>query len=530
MSKVEIDQIINHFSHDHPLELSNLQQQSLTTPSCSGCKLKVSGWIYTCKTCNYTLHITCSQMPRRISHPVDPKHSLTLFPSPVYPEGTFKCNACGQLGTGFCFHCTECDLDIHIICASRQLSVKHGAHHHTLNLTFSPPYNEKAFKCDICNETSSNNWLYRCDLCQFDAHMNCTIAKPKSKESGQIQQQQWREMSKVEIDQIIHHFSHEHPLELTNLQQQTPIITSCSGCKVKVSGWVYNCKTCNYTLHITCSQMPRRISHPVDPKHSLTLFPYPIYPEGAFKCNACGKLGTGFCFHCTECDLDIHIICASRQLSVKHGAHRHPLNLTFSPPYNGKVFKCDICYKTGSNHWLYRCDLCDFDAHMNCAMAKSKAKESVQTHCHHHHQQQQQPQSQIQELLVGSANGSRSINRGIPYVHPHYHQHQEQQVQIPYMPPQFPILGIGSSNEYQAIHQMNMLGSCIHQFGQPLGRSGSANSMMGHVVQEFMGGLSQQAGQAIVQGIMGGGSLPGIDIGSGLGIGSAILSSVIGLN
>ncbi|KAK2637148.1 hypothetical protein Ddye_031940 [Dipteronia dyeriana] len=52
---------IQHFSHPHPLQLFNCHtQQTPNAALCSGCKLKASGWIYTCNYCNYFLHISCS--------------------------------------------------------------------------------------------------------------------------------------------------------------------------------------------------------------------------------------------------------------------------------------------------------------------------------------------------------------------------------------------------------------------------------------------------------------------------------------
>ncbi|KAK7853424.1 hypothetical protein CFP56_035803 [Quercus suber] len=50
---------IHHFSHQHPLQLSNyLPQQTLNLALCSGCKLGASGSIYCCTFCSYFLHIS----------------------------------------------------------------------------------------------------------------------------------------------------------------------------------------------------------------------------------------------------------------------------------------------------------------------------------------------------------------------------------------------------------------------------------------------------------------------------------------
>ncbi|KAF5187294.1 hypothetical protein FRX31_023113 [Thalictrum thalictroides] len=62
MEKLNYDPCITHFSHEHPLEFFNLQDQALNSVLCSGCKLKPSKSIYTCKACNYILHIPCSKI------------------------------------------------------------------------------------------------------------------------------------------------------------------------------------------------------------------------------------------------------------------------------------------------------------------------------------------------------------------------------------------------------------------------------------------------------------------------------------
>ncbi|XWS43249.1 hypothetical protein CRYUN_Cryun16bG0086700 [Craigia yunnanensis] len=176
MGTLDMDPVIQHFSHLHPLILQNFRPQTTNSFICAGCNLDASGRFYFCSTCNYCLHITCSRMPRNIEHQVDPKHTLVLLSSPVYAAGSFKCNACGKLGTAFCYHCKDCQLDIHTLCIYKPSSVNTSTHHHTLELCFSPPYRKKKFQCDICKQFGSNHWLYRCGSCKYDVHMNCAMA------------------------------------------------------------------------------------------------------------------------------------------------------------------------------------------------------------------------------------------------------------------------------------------------------------------------------------------------------------------
>ncbi|XP_073030339.1 uncharacterized protein [Primulina eburnea] len=169
------------------------------------------------------------------------------------------------------------------------------------------------------------------------------------------------------------HFSHPHPLKLCSyIPLQTPnLSSSCSGCKFQPSGLIYSCNVCSFFLHKKCFEMPMKITHPCHKDHAFTLLTQPAYADGMFKCDACGKNGDGFSYHCKPCGNDLHILCSAMPLSITHSSHVHKLELTFGSPYPTKDFCCDICKKVGSDHWIYRCNLCAFDAHLHCAKSVS---------------------------------------------------------------------------------------------------------------------------------------------------------------
>ncbi|KAI3667483.1 hypothetical protein L6452_42546 [Arctium lappa] len=182
-------------------------------------------------------------------------------------------------------------------------------------------------------------------------------------------------MGKLEGNSLMNHFSHEHPLKLHLYIARK---TTCSACKQSLSGSFYACFSCNFYLHKTCFDLPQTLKHQSDQRHNLVLLPSPAYPEGFFKCNACGTHGNGFSYHCPDCQIDLHTTCASMPTSINHTAHGHTLGLCFTPPYeNHHGFSCDICKQPGSNHWLYRCGLCDFDAHIECAKARTTTSRGV---------------------------------------------------------------------------------------------------------------------------------------------------------
>ncbi|KAI3814766.1 hypothetical protein L1987_14410 [Smallanthus sonchifolius] len=143
---------------------------------------------------------------------------------------------------------------------------------------------------------------------------------------------------------------------------KSPIANCCVCCNLPISSsdHIYACPP---------SKFPELITHPSHRQHPLSLYPTSIYPGGFFRCDACAQRGTRFSYHCQFCDFDLHVLCASKPLSINHP---HPLVLTFSSPYGEKSgFSCDVCRTVGSaDQWLYRCVCCEFDVHLHCATAK----------------------------------------------------------------------------------------------------------------------------------------------------------------
>ncbi|KAF8403914.1 hypothetical protein HHK36_012020 [Tetracentron sinense] len=185
----------------------------------------------------------------------------------------------------------------------------------------------------------------------------------------------------------IQHFSHVHPLQLSNLQQERQV--QCNGCNEQCTELAYRCLPCNYTLHKSCAQIPRSIKHPSHPDHPLTLLATPPYANTSFSCDACGRQGSAFSFHCAICEFDIHANCASLPRKILHQAHPHELLLLYASPYGEVTYTCDICGAIGSDHhWMYRCATCGFDAHLGCATSKPQEQQFQ------HNPSQSQPRPQ----------------------------------------------------------------------------------------------------------------------------------------
>ncbi|KAJ9181187.1 hypothetical protein P3X46_009341 [Hevea brasiliensis] len=235
---------------------------------------------------------------------------------------------------------------------------------------------------------------------------------------------------------------------------------------------MYNCSSCNYYLHKACSQMPQNKKHQIDPQHTLTLLSSPAYAEGAFKCNACGQHGTGFCYHCKERELDFHTL------------------RVYMP--SSKAFQCAMCKGSSSNHWLYRCERCNFDAHLNCAISNIQSKPASGV--------QQKPEQQHRPTIHHLPSLPMLITN--------------QQIWIPYIQTSGNLIPVVvSSSRSQPAHKMGgycaadvpiLVGShqCVHQ--PPRSNKISDNNLMGLVMKGVVDGVAEQAGQILLGTILGG--------------------------
>ncbi|XP_051115650.1 uncharacterized protein LOC127240849 [Andrographis paniculata] len=169
------------------------------------------------------------------------------------------------------------------------------------------------------------------------------------------------------------HFSHPH--ELLPVDVASPRHSLCSGCGLQSSATMYACLPCNFALHQSCAKLPRRITHPCHRGCTLSLHTTPPYEGGAFSCDACSLQGDAWSYHCAGCEYDLHVTCACKPLEARHPAHAScQLSLTFKNPYADTAgFSCDVCRRIGSKQWLYRCDSCQFDVHLDCISAAAAA-------------------------------------------------------------------------------------------------------------------------------------------------------------
>ncbi|GKV51412.1 hypothetical protein SLEP1_g58074 [Rubroshorea leprosula] len=141
----------------------------------------------------------------------------------------------------------------------------------------------------------------------------------------------------------IYHFSHRHPLVLVDQEPEG----YCSGCEEELEGSSYGCGECGFFLHKKCAELQREITnHPLHSDHPLILRwrPYPT----AF-CNVCWKR-IRISYRCNSCDFELDLTCAMHPQFVaqefqklQHFSHHHPLMFVEDIEFQTKHKVCAGC-------------------------------------------------------------------------------------------------------------------------------------------------------------------------------------------
>ncbi|KAJ7968268.1 Cysteine/Histidine-rich C1 domain family protein [Quillaja saponaria] len=123
-----------------------------------------------------------------------------------------------------------------------------------------------------------------------------------------------------------HHSSHpEHPLFLYNEINDMKDEALCSKCTKPVgSGQTYACNDCKFYLHKDCTDvLPGAIKHPYHPQCLLKLW---FYKYGGFECDSCHRIfNREERFRCNKCDFDMDIGCALMP-TIKSESHEEEEN------------------------------------------------------------------------------------------------------------------------------------------------------------------------------------------------------------
>ncbi|XP_059656815.1 uncharacterized protein LOC132303536 isoform X3 [Cornus florida] len=435
---------IIHFSHWHYLRLDQQKRKEGDQMTCNGCENKISGDFYGCTKCKHYVCKSCVGLAPEIRHPFHTKHPLTLFAQtpyeesrdpdhqPPYGHSVPYCNPCGMRCDGFIFHCSECQFDLHLNCATLMPTTNNyktseqQTPHLCLLRSFSnkphpliPCYRKNKqldFVCSVCKqhikgtiyacldchaimdesciqlphqithhlhpqhtltlEESYGDYAYNCKECNFRLDVRYASLMPKAI----IENYDDQSLENHQVVQAL--FTHPH--DLIPCDNSKGIFSfSCSACGLCIEGTVYVCLQCNFLLHKSCAELPLQIKHPFHPPHPLELHYEYWYIH--YQCKACKCSILGFKYWCGKCDFEMDVTCASLTYStLKFEIHKHPLAIFNDPKFTKRktdsLVNCNIC-ENFTGFPILRCVPCDFSIKLCClTMLPHKFKHSNHRH------------------------------------------------------------------------------------------------------------------------------------------------------
>ncbi|KAK1414126.1 hypothetical protein QVD17_29867 [Tagetes erecta] len=408
-----MDNHISQLHHNHPLDLVYLQQpnhknendhedededeekdedefveEDYHGPQCNMCNEQIYSFhlcYYKCKSCNYSSHKFCEELPTQQNHPSHPSHNLTLYPSSKL-HNEFMCFVCTLKWKNVYFYfCGICNEAMDIICATMsEQKIKHPSHGHQLGRMPGP----KVSSCLACSN-KHEGVFFQCTACPgFLISLDCALLPTKL----------------LIQNHTNGNFTHSHPLTLSYSFSYSDIKAKfCPCCRVCDLGfyshlWVYKCEKCLYYAHVDCATSKR------EPFMSI------------FQLASLGKTYKNFKddehlnllrlpFHDEGDNLVKHHISNQKEFistqlngeTLNHFGHQHPLILfdkqtsygkkviSLHDPMKRMQLLCDGCVKPIMSVPFYICrhyvdGICCFVLHEWCA----KLPLEVQDYAGHH--------------------------------------------------------------------------------------------------------------------------------------------------
>lgn len=152
-------------------------------------------------------------------------------------------------------------------------------------------YKHDSFLCTMCSkDTYTEDVIYHCQICQFDAHPDC-----------------------AEIKNDVKVFFHDDPLHLLGEHHYNNYPdAACSFCweSLQETKWIYRCEECDYDVHAQCTKYSKTAIWYKDHPHPLTLKSSP--PRKNAFCKCCNGYLQGYWYSCTQrpCEFDLHPFCS----------------------------------------------------------------------------------------------------------------------------------------------------------------------------------------------------------------------------
>ena len=163
----------------------------------------------------------------------------------------------------------------------------------------------------------------------------------------------------------IKHFNHKHPSTLIEKLvdgDQVHCFVCGQGC-LGTTYYVCNKYKGDFSLHESCAGSAPRIYDYLHPDHPLSLLLRPTNTSPVrFRCNACRGDCCDLTYRCELCDFNLHVECTGQVPTIKYENHRHLLLFVLKM---GAEAKCNACGNT-CDSLILRCPQCDFNLHVQC--------------------------------------------------------------------------------------------------------------------------------------------------------------------
>ncbi|XP_062143672.1 uncharacterized protein LOC133851331 [Alnus glutinosa] len=283
------------------------------------------GFAYHCSQCNFNLHLKCASIPFTVEAEFH-NHPLKLLRKSV----SFTCDACGKEDKDkYSYLCTSltCSLMVHRKCASLPLTVKHIGHKHTLNLIGSSQVNQSDRQiCGICVKKVDTDRVYYCSKCNFVAHLDCGTHEGSMEEIK-------KEDSEV-VDESSINDSLAYAVKKIRMGED----------KIEIA---------------------EEINHFSHQQHDLKLIDELLINNE--NCDGCMYPIFPPFYTCAQCRFFLHKSCVELPRKKQHPFHSHRLTLlTKVPDYD--VFHCNVCGRDSCASFTYHCEKCWFDADVQCSL------------------------------------------------------------------------------------------------------------------------------------------------------------------
>ncbi|OWM74020.1 hypothetical protein CDL15_Pgr022291 [Punica granatum] len=363
---------IQHFSHEHPLVLIQIDD-TLRYPEtechvCAQDLVPEACPVYGCKDCGFYLHKPCAerQLAPQIDHPLLPPHPLILNTElfRIRSYGIYHCSCCQKNCVHFFYHCSECNYDLDLECASLVPTLKLRDPSHLLFL-FEKVDICRYATCSVCGDdfggadSKINSPIFVCAVpeCVHALHLHC---------------------APITLPQTVRHEYHNfHDLVYTKSVTEGGHWDGyyCDACEEKRNPKfpVYYCKECNFACHVFCgiSKLATQIDHPLHPPHTLILDPR-LCGSGwtEYHCSRCQKkYYLQFSYCCSKCDYDLDLECAALVPTLKLRDPSYLHSLFEKVGFSGDS-RCSVCVndsKINSPTFVCMIPQCVHDLHLHCA-------------------------------------------------------------------------------------------------------------------------------------------------------------------